>query len=73
MKRLLILTAAAALTVAMTGCRCCDWLFRGAPAQQYPAPVCAAPCAPACNPCDPCGAPGMVTPGPEAYAPGPTP
>lgn len=54
MKRLLILTALLVLTSSAIGCRCCDWLWRGAsyrpcpPTQTY-----GEPCAPCGNPCDP--------------------
>ena len=67
MKKLLILTAVLMLTSSAIGCRCCDWLWRGAAYN---------PCAPAAtygnacppNPCDPgaTGAPAL-TPGPAPY------
>lgn len=80
MKRILILTAVAGLTTVAGGCRMCDWLFRGDRETAVPmsAPVCCDPC----TPCEPCGggcgtvmgapgigAPMIVTPGPETYAP----
>lgn len=77
MKRLIVLTVVLMLMGAATGCRCCDWLWRGA-AMPAPASVMYTdPCNP-CNPCNPCttpaaGACSAVTPGPVTYggAPGP--
>ncbi len=75
MKKLLILTAVLMLTSSAVGCRCCDWLWRGAAYNN--------PCTPAVtygdpyqsnNPCDPCatGAPA-ITPGPAPYIGAPVP
>ena len=67
MKKLLILTAVLMLTSSAVGCRCCDWLWRGAAyAPCAPAVSYGAPCPPA-DPCDPCAAPSVVTPGPAPY------
>jgi hypothetical protein len=67
MRKLLILTAALMLTSSAAGCRCCDWLWRGAlwnpcvPAYSDPYP--------AYTPCDPClTSPTTVVPGPGSYA-----
>jgi len=73
MKRLILLTAIAILTVGASGCRSCDWFRRGAPAQAValPPPGYCDPCATTAAPCDACAPTGamMVAPGPEAYAP----
>jgi hypothetical protein len=76
MKKLMLLTAVAILTVGATGCRSCDWFRRGAPASAAAMPMapvycepCAATAAP-CEPCSPCAAssPMMVAPpGPVGY------
>ena len=74
MKKLLILAAVLVMFSSALGCRCCDWLCRGAaynpcppPTVSYAAP-CADPCATTCGPCaDTCAAPGMLTPGPAPY------
>ena len=65
MKKLLIL-AALVMAGAASGCRCCDWLWRGSstPTCAPTAPVYSAPCY---NPCEPCAggvAPATVLPGP---------
>ena len=79
MKKLIVLTAVAMVTVGGSGCRLCDWMRRGAPAHAIalPAPIYCDPCDPCATPtaapCDAC-APGramMVAPGPETYLPGP--
>ncbi len=71
MKRLLILTAIGTLVLGVAGCRFWNCLWRG-PAYQTVQPaaiVCPTPCPPS-SPCDPySGAPAIVTPGPETYAP----
>lgn len=74
MKKLLILTAVLMLTGSAAGCRCCDWLWRGAaynpcpPAVTYGDP---------CPPADPCApgaiAPPVIAPGPVPYTGPPTP
>lgn len=67
MKKLLVLTAVAALTVGTSGCRCCQWLWRGAaydpavPMATYGSP------APMCSACDPCASAPAITPGPAPY------
>ncbi len=69
MKKLLILTAVVMLASGTAGCRCCDWLWRGAAYNPYPStPAYGDPC-PTYNPCDPCatGAPAII-PGPAPYA-----
>ncbi len=65
MKRLLILTALLMLASSAIGCRCCDWLWRGAAYRPYPATqTFANPCDPCENPCGPAmSAPGL-SPGP---------
>lgn len=74
MKRLFLLAAVLAFAGSTIGCRCCDWLFRGANYNPNPCPpaVYGNPCYPAnpCDPCDPCATPGL-TPGAETYTPGP--
>jgi len=52
MKRLLLLTVLMVMTAALAGCRCCDWLFRGASAT--PAPAATMVVADPCDPCNPC-------------------
>jgi hypothetical protein len=69
MKKLLVLTAVVMLTAGATGCRCCEWLWRGAAYEPYaPAATYTNPCPPY-NPCDPCAVPSTVTPGPAPYVP----
>ncbi|MHC4176947.1 MAG: hypothetical protein ACYSWU_05545 [Planctomycetota bacterium] len=73
MKKLLILTAVLMLTSSAVGCRCCNWLWRGAAYNPCtPAVTYSDPCPPY-NPCDPCatGQPAF-TPGPAPYS-GPAP
>jgi hypothetical protein len=72
MKKLLILTAILMLTSSAAGCRCCQWLWRGAPWNACPtAPAYSEPCPPY-QPCDPClTAPGTITPGPAPYTEAP--
>ncbi len=61
MKRLLLLTAVAMLTASATGCRCCDWLWRGAACPTSATPVMVAdPCNP-CSPCSPCTTPAPMS------------
>jgi hypothetical protein len=68
MKRLLMLTALAGLTVGSTGCNCCG--TRGAACRPtYPAPACAPVCAPACAPMNPCGTTSGFT-GYDSYSQG---
>ncbi len=81
MRKLLVLTAVAALVAAATGCQCCDWFRRGAmyPAATSPEVICD-PCqADPCVPCDPCSPAtyGTVPPtygtAPSTVLPGPVP
>jgi len=65
MKRMLILTVVTVSLSSLAGCRCCDWLFRGARYEACPPP--AVTFEPSCDPCDPCGVPPAITPGPSAY------
>jgi hypothetical protein len=75
MKKLILLTAVAILTVGACGCRSCDWFRRGAPASAatmpMAAPVYCEPCAasPCDPPCSPCASSGtmMMAPGPVGY------
>lgn len=74
MKRILTLLVLTVLLGGVSGCRFMDCVWRGGPARQTTATVtCPTVCPPVCppvNPCDPCaGAPAIVTPGPETYAP----
>ena len=69
MKKLLILTAVVMLTGSTVGCRCCNWMFRGAYNPCPPQGAYGEPCAPSYNPCDPCTTPGA----PQGIAPGPAP
>lgn len=72
MKRLLILTAVLMLTASSVGCRCCDWMWRGA-AWNPCAPMVTygEPCPPV-DPCDPCATPApTLTPGPVPYTQAP--
>lgn len=76
MKKLLILTTFGILIAAASGCRMCDWLWRGSAVTAQPASVYCDPCAvPACDPCAPaCGSTGtmMVPAGTDAtYMPAP--
>ena len=67
MKKLLILTAVLMLTSSAVGCRCCDWLWRGAAYNPCaPAVTYSDPCPPY-NPCDPCATGAPVIPGPAPY------
>ena len=71
MKRLLLLTAVTMMLAGTTGCRCCDWLFRGSrygtvPQNEVimaePYNPCATPAAPMCgSACD------AALPGPGSY------
>ncbi|MEN6496581.1 MAG: hypothetical protein ABFD16_20020 [Thermoguttaceae bacterium] len=81
MKKLMILTAVAALLASSVGCECGGLFRRGAlfPRLRQDA-VCVDPCAPCEAPCvaPACGggcAPAVttmpITPGPETYAPAP--
>ena len=46
MKKLMLLTAVAILTVGATGCRSCDWFRRGAPASAAAMPMAPVYCEP---------------------------
>ncbi|MBN2022193.1 MAG: hypothetical protein JW809_05320 [Pirellulales bacterium] len=72
MKRLWILTTLAAMTAGLTGCRCCDWLWRGASATPAAVPATSVMMADPCNPCDPCStvAPACGACSPAVPAPG---
>ncbi len=73
MKKLMILTAALVMISSATGCRCWNWLCRGAAYNPCPpmAPVAtyADPCPPGVTTSpDTCAAPQMI-PGPANYSP----
>lgn len=73
MKKLLILTAVLMLTSSVVGCRCCNWLWRGAAYNPgAPAVTYSDPCPPY-NPCDPCATGVPITPGPAPYGGPPAP
>lgn len=67
MKKLLILTAVLMLTSSAVGCRCCDWLWRGAPASPCVPMATYGDYSPPCNPCDSCAPaePYSSIPGPQ--------
>lgn len=80
MKKLLVLTAIATLTVGTVGCGWCDWFHRGALFSTTTTVGPEVPCDPCysvnpCDPCDPCGAavpcdpcaPGGCTTAPSIY------
>lgn len=83
MKKLMILTAVAALLASSVGCECGGLFRRGAlfPRLRQQEAVCVDPCAPCEAPCmtSACGAGGCapavtatpITPGPETYVPAP--
>jgi hypothetical protein len=79
MKKLIVLTALGMLTVSATGCRLCDRLFRGSPAQtaiMAPGTVCcpADPCVDACGASvAPCAPAAVLAPGTPYLTPGPVP
>ena len=72
MKKLLILTAVLMLTSSAVGCRCCDWMWRGA---YSPCAPMATPCDPCVTyaPADPCATPPAIVPGPAPYSASPCP
>lgn len=72
MRKLIILTAVLMLTGSAVGCRCCNWLWRGAGCGPWGSPTYSDYCPPA-NPCDPCGTSGEIAPGSVPYSsiPGP--
>ena len=67
MKKLLILTAVLMLGSSAVGCRCCDWMFRGAGCNPGVPAAYSNPCPPY-NPCDPCATSPTITPGPTSYS-----
>ena len=74
MKKLLILTAVLMLTSSAAGCRCCDWLCRGAAYNPCPPAVTYGDPYPPANPCDSGAiAPPGIAPGPVPYTGVPTP
>ena len=74
MRKLLVLTAVAALLVSAIGCQCCDRLRRGAMYPATPAPVMCdpgCPTDPCAAPCDPC-APATYGTVPSTYGTAPS-
>lgn len=69
MKKLLILTTLAVLTIGAAGCRICDWFHRGPAYQQCPPTMMYTNPCPTVSTCDPCAGAPVVTPGPETYTP----
>ncbi len=72
MKKLLVLAAVLVLMSGAAGCRCCDWMWRGAysPCSNPCAPVasaCVDTCAPVAT-CEACGSAPAIVPGPAPYA-----
>lgn len=86
MKKLIVLTALAALMASTVGCECCGLFRRGGWFRGcQPEAMCVDPCAPCAAPCPPLGVTGgcatgacgpvttpVITPGPETYVPAPT-
>ncbi len=69
MKRLLILTVVLVLGSSAVGCRCCDWLWRGACYSPCPPGPPAVTCTDSCPPYNPCAPPAeVIPPGPAPYS-----